>query len=188
MKTIGHHTCKKSGSKSHIIRNAPFLSKYSPNSGKIPFLGAGYYFWDNNLDMAEQWGRLNYQNKYCVVEGELTLNKPTFLDLVGNRGDIIYFRELIHQFSNNGYPKSNWTLGKFIEFLKNLERNYTKYKGIFPYNVIRAVDNSNKHKLQQHSFIFVKKKGAYTFLDPRIIICFTDQGNVNLHNQQIKVW
>ncbi|MDD2582996.1 MAG: hypothetical protein PHR66_13485, partial [Desulfuromonadaceae bacterium] len=60
MKTIGHHTCSKKNGKAFILENAPFLSEYNETGKVLKFLGTGYYFWDDNIEMAHNWGRSHF--------------------------------------------------------------------------------------------------------------------------------
>jgi hypothetical protein len=182
MKTIGHHTSDNKGGKKYVIENVPFYSAYLPNQNKIPYLGAGYYFWDDNIEMAHIWGKTHYKNNYFIVEGDLKCDDEKIFDLVGNRRHISYFAEILEKFREKNYNRDNWEIGKFIEFLKDLE-NDDRYKGIFPFKVIKAIDNSWRNK--QKSFKFVKNKKGYIYLDPKIMLCFIEKEEVNFYNREV---
>lgn len=183
MKTIGHHTSDNKGGKKYVIENVPFYSAYLPNQNKVPYLGAGYYFWDDNIEMAHIWGKAQYKNNYFIVEGDLKYDDEKIFDLVGNRRHISYFAEILEKFKEKNYNRDNWEIGKFIEFLKDLERNDERYMGIFPFKVIKAIDNSWRNK--QKSFKFVKNKKGYIYLDPRIMLCFIEKEEVNFYNRKV---
>ncbi len=80
--TIGHHTCQKS-TEVYLLTNAPFKSCRSSENDTVcyPYLGEGYYFWDNNLKSAEWWGKTHYNNSYSIIKIDLVLEGEDFLDL-----------------------------------------------------------------------------------------------------------
>jgi hypothetical protein len=163
MKIIGHHTCSKQGIISEIERSGPFLSTHDEdNKKKHKFLGTGYYFWDNNIGMAHAHGQRNYKRKYYIFQAELEIEPELFLDLVGNRIDMLWFQETMERFEHLKETQ-NWTMGSFIEFLKR--------KGFFPYKAIRAVDNSIDPK---EMINFVDNRVNSTNLNPVFIVCLLE--------------
>jgi len=181
LKTIGHHTCKKEGSKEKVLKEAPYIAEYNYEKDKLQFLGTGYYFWDNNIKMAQFWGKNHYNNNYYILECDLNLEKPYFIDLVGNRGDILYFYKLINTFKKNDSYDKKWTIGHFIEFLKNKNN---EIDGIFPFKAIRAIDFKPTKK-KKFIFNFTRKRNNYTFLNPKIIICLIQKNNVILQSKRL---
>ncbi len=184
MNTIGHHTCSSEGGREKALALTPFFSPFIAIENRLPYLGEGYYFWDNNLEMAKKWGEWHYGNKYFVVESKLHLQEDLLLDLVGNRTHIMYFQKLIEKFSYYKQGRRKWELCKFIQLLKNLNDNDARYKGIFPYKIFRATDFS---RMKEERFLhkFVGIKSGYTFLDPRIIICFANEESISLQDKRI---
>lgn len=180
MKTIGHHTCKLEGDKEFVLKNAPFKSMKN-SSGNYPFLGEGYYFWDNNIEIAHHWGETHCKKKYYIVETKLKIEDEIFLDLVGNRTDMINFAELHKTFSEKYNRGKKYPIGKFIEVLRDL--NKKDYKGIFPWKVCRAIDLYTSNFLKHYEHLFVYKKENYTNLSPRIVICLYEKNNVILQSQ-----
>jgi len=180
LKTIGHHTCNNIGGEEKILEQSPFLSE-KDRFGNAPFLGFGYYYWDNNIDQAHIWGKTRCKNNYVIVKSELTLEGRDFLDLVGNRADMIEFVALHAKLSAEHNNGKQWPLGKFIEFLRKL--NTTKYKGIFPWKVSRAVDLKSVSSIKPSAFNFVYKKDNYTDLNPCIVICLYEKNDVILQSK-----
>lgn len=178
MEIKGHHTCKKSGGEAYVLKNAPFLSTIK--NSKIPFLGIGYYFWDDNIEMAKYWGWSNYNNNYYIVENDLDCQPDVFLDLVGNRKDMRLFVDLMDDMIGRGINREKWTVGAFIEFMKRLRIHN---KDVFPYQIIRAVDNSKIN--EQFKYYFVQGRGEFTNLSPIIVICVIDKIVVNLNANKI---
>lgn len=182
MEITGHHTCRKSGGYQNVLTNAPFKSTIS--NGKIPFLGEGYYYWDYNILMAKKWGAMKYNNDYYVVETEIKCTGTTFLDLVGNRKDIKLFITMMEDFWGKGIDRENWSIGAFIEFMKRLLKT-GKNKNVFPFNIIRCVDNTPRPTDSAGHFFFDVNREEYTNLDPRIAVCVIDKNTVHLGANKI---
>jgi hypothetical protein len=169
MKIIGHHTCSKTGNIQEIEAVGPFISTHiEADSQSHKFLGTGYYFWDNNIGMAHSHGQKNYRRKYYIFEAELNVEDDTFLDLAGNRIDMIHFQEIMSILSEVEETK-NWTLAHFIEFLKR--------KGQFSYRAIRAMDTSID---PQEILKFVPDRSNFINLNPIFIVCLLDKQSDNV--------
>lgn len=186
MKTIGHHTCLLNGDIADILRNAPFLAENKPDEGKVQFLGTGYYFWDNNLEMAKVWGRYHYGGRYVIIGVDFDLKSDTCYDLVGNRTHQIDLTKRLEKLSErlgNDKPKK-WTLGQFFSFMQKLAKRDCN---VFPYKMVRAIDllRHNELKKQQVIINFVEGKKNYTLLNPKIVICAFDKNSLNLQTKKI---
>lgn len=167
LKTIGHHTCKKDGGRVYVLSNAPFLSVVDP-SGKKPFLGEGFYFWDFDIDQAKSWGQTHYKNNFFVFQANLNIDDEILLDLAGNRQQMVYFAQLIERFKRNHINVEQWKIGAFIEFLKVFrKKDYT----IFPFEAVRAEDYLAAGKSSVKKYFF-NEKNHYTNLNARFVICF----------------
>ncbi len=121
------------------------------------------------------WGNMKYNNKYYVIESELELKSDYFLDLVGNRKHMKFMVTVMKQYAGN----RNWSIGALIEFLKKLSEIDAK---VFPFKVIRAVDNSIT---KQTKYYFVEGKPNFTDLTPRIAICLLDLNVLYLKSKKI---
>ncbi|WET47711.1 hypothetical protein PYS58_14120 [Chryseobacterium indologenes] len=180
------HTCKKSPP-AYLIHNAPFKSpktKFSNQQESIPFLGEGYYFWEENPDAAHSWGKRHYSNVYSIVEySDLTLEGNSLLDLL-DRKYSKYFRELISQFEKKNPRFKTFLLGQWIEMFKNL---HLKDGKTFPYLYIRAdehfPDSRDNQSLRQ--MIRLSKKGYHTYLEPLIIICIIEKKDIVCKNRNV---
>lgn len=185
MKTIGHHTCKKDGGIDHVLKEGPFLSEYfdDENDPKYPFLGSGYYYWDDNKDLAHWWGKKFYKNDYFIIESEINLPNGFFLDLVGNRAHQKWFiglKEILREF---GYEKDSWTVGSMIEYAKKMSKLHN-VTTIFPYRVIRAID-MNQRVDQQILLKFAEDKRGQMNLNPKMIICMVEKNENILMSKKI---
>ena len=167
MRIIGHHTCNNQGTISEIEKQGPFLSIHlAGDETQQKFLGTGYYFWDNNIGMAHAYGQKIYKRKYYIFQAELELETDDFLDLVGNRIDMLWFQEVMKRFEHIK-DAQNWTIGSFIEFLKR--------KGIFTHKAIRAMDNSIDPK---EMIKFVDNRPNFTNLSPIFIVCLLEKNDI----------
>ncbi len=168
MITTGHHTCANRNDKTFILQNAPFYSEFNKEQDKIPFLGGGYYFWDDNLAAAHFWGENHYKGNYCIYESVLNIEDDKFLDLVGSRKDMIKLKMLIEKFAFV-FQGENVCLGEMLEYFKNLD---ILSPGIFPIDAVRAIDSAKPKKNSDIMYFNNKSKNHYIDLFPRLIICF----------------
>lgn len=187
MITKGHHTCKKDGGRDAVIKNAPFLAEHKPNEvdlqkQKLQFLGQGYYFWDNNFEMAKIWGKLHCSNDFFVIECDIEISESKCFDLVGNRSHQIFLVSLLKKLKKSGYDRDYWEICKCIEYLKKLA-NYNSE--VFPFESIRAIDYLPPHELQQVEFYFVKGNKHFTILNPKMAICVLEKDTLPLHTIKI---
>jgi len=185
METTVHHTCSNKGGYNYVLENAPFKSIFDEKTGNKPFLGTGYYFYDNNRDMATEWGKLHYRGQYCILEALMRIDNDIFFDLVGSTRHQQILITLSQKFEDYGFNRNNWQLGKFIEFLKDLNET-SDYKDIFRYKAIRAMDITPK---PQFKVRFVRKKKEkhthYTNLAPRYIICIISLESIYLLSKEV---
>lgn len=184
MKTTGQHTCSNKGGREFVLQHAPFISFYLNGEKKRPFLGTGFYFWDDNLPMAEAWGRSHYREGFCILTADMSFKDNDLFDIVGNRKHLMKLSILRQKFKEHKFARDGWELGKFIEFLKDLE-NQEGYQGVFPFKAIRAVDSSAKARKR---FFFVKEKENFTNLDPRYMICIISLDDIHLQRKTLNCY
>ncbi len=174
-KTVVHHTVKDKDNPDYIEENGPFR----PKKDKDLYLGHGYYFWDDHIELAHWWGNVHCGSKYVICEGNLVIDdEGDFLDLVGSRQDLRYYREL-----RDTYGIQDLAIGSAIEFLKERSKIPGK-EGVFPFKVIRAVDDSSG-TYEQDRHYFVEGKQGSTNLAPKIIICLITKSSIYLRNFKI---
>lgn len=174
-KTIAHQTLENRNNNEDVEANGPFSVEDPTKS----FLGEGYYFWDNHIELAKWWGKFHCRDKYIICESEFEIEKTDFLDLVGSREDQIHFSNLMKQLNMEGQA-----LGKIIGALKDLEK---EDKGIFSYKAIRAVDNKAKKSFEQIQYKFSeeKNKPSYSVFNPMYMICLLEKNDVILQSYKV---
>ena len=175
------HTCKKS-QPAYLKYNAPFKSVKVENH--VPFLGEGYYFWEENQVAADRWGIIHYKNNYSVVEyKDWTIRGDEMLNFL-NRRDSNYFNDLKNKFIIKNPNSKKWFLAQWIEFFKSLK---IKNPEIFPYLILRAdeylPDGKENDEIRQK--ISLSAKGYYSYTNPLIIICVIDKNNINCTSKSI---
>lgn len=178
MKTIGHHTCLNKGGKKFVFRNAPFLATHDENTGKNQFLGQGYYFWDNNIEMAKYWGKKHCNGSYFIVETDIVLKEETCFDLVGNRNHMIVLIETLKILAEMKLERSrSWLVFHVIEFLKSID--------VFDYESIRAIDYTMPSDIKPITLPFEKTGKHYTLINPKIAICIFEKKNILLETKRL---
>lgn len=181
------HTCSVSHD-AHILQHAPFKSaiKKSANGKlKIPFLGEGYYLWEENVDAAIRWGKKHYANKYRIVEYvDVTIKADELFDLT-NRRDISYFKELQKTYIDKRPASAMWPIGTWIEFFKKLKTlNDLK----FPFNYIKADEHlpeREKGEYDRGKAFFADGLPYYTYLEPLYMLCVIDKKQINFKEKRL---
>lgn len=175
--TIGHHVFRydppyfdESG--------APCKSVVTSKNNKqnYPFIGEGYYFWDDNIGRAKRWGEQRCKGKYKIMECSLRLQGEAFLDLVGSREDIRCFSMILDKIKSNGTNISG--MGEAIYRLQLMAHYNPK---VFPFKIIRVLDVSkNRERID-----FVVGKESKMLLNPEMIICFFDKKDIPLWQARV---
>lgn len=165
--TTAHHTTDNRGTRLDIETNGPVHSKHSEEEEK--FLGSGYYFWDNSMDLGHFWGKTHYKRKYRIYEGEIKLSDKgnKLLDLVGRREHQIAFEKLKKCIISIDPKRKSWGIGNIIELLRLMDLDHD-YKGIFDFSASRALEIVENPK---GGMKFVSYRSNKTDLKPRIVIC-----------------
>lgn len=146
----------------------------SPESS--PFLGQGYYFWDNNIERARNWGRTRCGGLYHILQGEQQLSGEAFLDLVGSREDIQTFFKIYQHVCDKMARKL-----KMCEFFTIARDMETHAPGTFPFHIIRALEIKRKDEQVEYR----TNTNSFFLLNPSIIVCFYNTEDIQLLNATI---
>lgn len=171
------HTCKK-GENAYILNTAPFKSfiKIIKKTKKIiiPFLGEGYYFWEENIEHSHVWGKSRYNNHYNIIEHEdWEIEEKLVFNLL-DRKMLMYFDELKKNYIDVNPKFQKWTEAQWIEYLKK-ER-----KG-FPFEYIRAEENFPKHlelKNNVRYSKFVEHSDILMNMNPIYVLCVINKSSL----------
>lgn len=141
------HTCNNEGSKEFILERAPFHS----DTRKAQWLGQGYYLWTDSDYYAHDWGQQSPRyGSYVITRFTLIVDRPLFLDLVGNVVDQLHFLDLVKEYKSSLTEKLNQILdpekkervrqelGRPLS-VSTVIQHYRK-KRKFPFKVVKAQD------------------------------------------------
>lgn len=178
--TVGQHVFKYDPPE-YTEKDAPFCA-FNPtckneklDSGaepKFQFLGEGFYFWDDNIGRAHNWGKTHYRGKYLILECPLALRGNHFLDLVGSRSDLRVFLDV---YMKMRALKPGLKIGTFLYGMQTMAKHIPN---VWPYKVIRALNVKNNAE----KVLFNSITNSHMLLNPEIIICFYDKNELNLQN------
>lgn len=150
-----YHTCHLEGSLDTIFEKSPY--KCEPNTKQ--WLGEGYYFWTDSDFFAHMWGRRRekYPKGYAITEYLVVIPDESFLDLVGNVKDQLFFKKQIQMYAKkmelelkSKEDAKKIPISKVIAHLRTCLPND---KSAFKYDAIKAVDYSSS---QTNFYRFVK--------------------------------
>ena len=182
LKTKIQHTCNTTGGKKKVLKNAPFLAVDDIPKKKFQFLGEGYYFWDDNVEMANIWGKFHCNDKYYVVEMDLEFSSNDCFDIVGNRQHQKLIFKTFDELRKRGYDKKEWQLSNILNLLKKLSK---KDKNAFPYSMIRAIDYMPRKEYNKLKLHFVQNNNHYTIVNPKMVICILNKNILPLHSKRL---
>lgn len=179
---IVQHTCKNKGNAASIEKNAPFRSTIKfledGHSKSEPFLGMGYYLWDNNMEWAHKWGASHYLNNYRILQGTLRVDEDYLFDLLANTEHTQKVLDLYSIYKPLKDDDEIITLCGLIEAMKYIAR---KDPGYFPYKLIRAEDKKKSTELLQFSI----QQPNVINLKPCIIYCLIEMDTTILYDLKL---
>jgi hypothetical protein len=166
MKVDGYQTLEDRDNITEVEQNGPFICER-----KDAWLGAGYYFWDTNIEWAKNWGEGSYiKNSKGYIIGHSKLNLENCFDLFGN---------VSHQLDlQNVYDvliKSGKLMGgkpKVSDCLTYLQRI-----GLFDFDCVRSTDFK---KTGDDKIFYTDKNREFMSTNQRVQICVIDKNKVLL--------
>lgn len=177
-----HHTCKQDGGEDYVLKNAPFFAKEIQQINEEQFLGSGYYLWEDDIEQANYWGEVHYNNQYYIVAFECEIDEDFLLDLNNREGQKEFF-ELYKLYEKrakqiNRNVKKN-PLNTFFNFW------FKGKSGIkFAYKTIKVKDEIASSKREQ-KFLFTSHKPNYTYLGGVYFYFFKRKEDMNVINKEI---
>lgn len=135
------HACRQDGGADHVKANSPFLSE--DNSRQ--WLTQGYYFWVEDIALAEQWGKSSVKGEYAIVRVKAQFSEHEILDLVSSPAHINAFKTLISRFMEEMKTKHggkyNPTVSECIRYYRALQR--------FPFKGIIAAEEPRREMVRR---------------------------------------
>jgi hypothetical protein len=154
-------TVSDKGNPNIVESEGPFLGR------KNPWLGQGYYFWDNLIKRAHWWGDTHCHGQYMICQAYADIDDDKYLDLVGNMEQLNDFEKSYNAINNTygGKVKTiSWVVAKLIR-----DNN-------FPYQAMRVRTDycgGDEKKIQ-----FVTWNAAAISFNPPVQICIYDKSRV----------
>lgn len=180
-KTVVHQTIDLTDDAEKVENDGPFKAR----TAKQSYLGLGYYFWDNHIELAHWWGKIHCGNSYYICDSEFHIDYEDFFDIVGRREHQIFLRDTINKLKWN-----NLSIGQIIEGLKKMNITHPT-TGIFPYKAIRAIDlekvvnDDDVYHYSEREKDGITTKLGIANLSPSIIICLLEKNRVHLLDYKI---
>jgi len=174
--TKAQHVCLKKGGADAVEQSAPFKAVNKPpevENGDIKyrqFLGEGYYFWDDNEQMAHIWGNHRCEGTYFITETEIYIGIDWCFDLVGCRPHLKLLKHAIEKYESD--RKRKVCIGECIELLKQIKSEKDES---FQFKIIRAVDDYVTDNYNPSTVNFVENFKHTMKLDPKISLCVIDK-------------
>ncbi|MCF8278129.1 MAG: hypothetical protein K9J17_15455 [Flavobacteriales bacterium] len=143
-------------------------------------MGKGTYFWDDHEDWAIFWGDEVWYNRLgCMVcEADFEVDRGLMFDLLGSR----QHQKLFQRYAKD-YGLEDKPIGAVIEIMKNISQVMMR-RDLFPFDVIRAVDESPSPFPEQIVKFAERKNGkplkGEMNLTPRVMICVVRMSEVLL--------
>lgn len=130
------------------------------------WLGSGYYFWDDEIEVAHKWAKeAGYNSNYIICKSSYDYDTQNYLDLVGHPKHLKLFREFYTALKKR-LPNKKIKVPSLIEFVKD------ELGKDFFYKAIRA-----RSEWQEYDYIveFPGRKPSVLNLHPQIQICVIDK-------------
>lgn len=175
MQTTGYHTVENRDNADYVEENGPFIAK-----DRRTWYGTGYYFWDDDIERAHNWGKEIYPGKgYMICESDLHLDDDMLLDLCTREGirALATLIEVLKSDPKSGYGSKNQPIGITIMYLRDLNRRWPQYKGIFPFNYVRGQDFPIGTMVE-----FAPGVKEKLSLNPRVQICLFEKSRVTVRS------
>lgn len=143
-----------------------------------PWLGDGYYFWENFIENAHWWGEMGYHNRYMICSANC--QDSNIFDLTsGNLEHLTILREYRDILSSRA-PNKRFTVRVVLEHMM-------AHSGAFYYAAIRAdgINTTNKcAEISKHRLYFPNNV-SYINLMPQIQICIIDKQKMKLSGYKV---
>ena len=143
----------------YVEANGPFLCVNKP------WLGKGYYFWDNLMERAHWWGEKHYYGNYMICQASANIDDDKYLDLAGKE-QLKYFWQCCSALREN-YNQEHITVSFVIAKLIKI--------GDFPFQAVRVL---SEHCGGDEIMHFVDYSKSYLNFSPPMQICIFEKSRI----------
>ena len=159
MQKVIYQTVANRDNPDEVLESGPFLCVNEP------WLGEGYYFWDEFIEYAKWWGKVHYRDNYMITRYMCIFDQDKFLDLL-DPTYLALFDEysciVVKKFGDDGF-----TVPRVIEFIKETSKD--KFLGVRA-EARRSVNYTYNPSLDK-TIPFVRESVAFLDLRPAVQIC-----------------
>lgn len=178
MKTLTLYQTLKDKDYLSVEENGPFTCRWENT-----WLGDGYYFWQEFIELAHWWGENHRNGEYIICQAECDFDERC-LDLVGNMEHVRTFRDSLKIMQTRGKADTNTTVSRVLRFMQGEFASFN-YEAIRVYGINSISPNQHKSKDYSQRLAFEVDKQHYFDFLPAVQICFFTKTALNLRNYQI---
>ncbi len=148
------------------------------------WLGDGFYFWQEFIELAHWWGETHRKGNYIICQAECDFDEFKCLDLVGEMTHVRLFQNAIQIMRSKGKITANTTVSRVINFMKG-EFDSFIYEAIRVYG-INSISPKNPNSAEYSDrFLFEINKSQYLDALPAVQLCLFTKQSLNLRNYKI---
>ncbi len=176
-KTIGYQTLEDRFEQGQHLEDLEINGPYQARR-RNAWLGTGYYFWDDDILLAKNWGPRARYGSYVICAAQLDIDESCF-DLLGSGSHRRQLEEVFHDMCDDDeINNERITVAYIIEHLREMDA--------FPYDAIRAYGENSFISVSDEDYEdFVQLaigKMARVNLHPEVQICLVNQDSLNCRN------
>ena len=178
MKTITLYQTLKDKNYLQVEENGPF-----PCIWENTWLGDGYYFWEEFIELAHWWGVNHRNGSYIICEAECDFNNKC-LDLVGDMSHVRLCRDAISIMKKQGKINHQTTVSRVLRFMKGEFKSFS-FEAIRIYGINSISPNESKSSDYSQRLKFEINKPQYFDTLPAVQLCLFSKNSLNLRNYKI---
>lgn len=148
------------------------------------WLGDGYYFWQEFIELAHWWGQTHRNGQYIICEAHCDFDEKRCLDLVGDMSHVRQFKEAVHVLKINKKITNETTVSRVIRFMQGEFESFT-FEAIRIYGINSISNTHPKSKSFSARYLFEINKSHYFDALPAVQFCFFSKTALNLRNYKI---
>jgi len=161
-----------------VESDGPFKCKWENT-----WLGDGYYFWQEFIELAHWWGEKHRKGEYIICQAVCDFDDTKCLDLVGEMTHIRQFQEVVNLMRKKKLIDQNTTVARIIKFL--IEEIKLSIEAIRIYG-INSISNTDLISSEYSKrIIFEPNKPHYFDSLPAVQFCFFEKTSLNLREYKI---
>lgn len=157
-----YQTLEDRNNETEVEAHGPYLCK---REHPIPWLGRGYYFWEDDIQMAREWASRAGYKKHYICHSSYDFYNHNFFDLVGNPYDLKVFRGFVDVLKEF-YPNKRLTVPFVLNYVKEeLGEEFDK-----AYKAVRT----RSERRDNNYYLSYPTQGTFHNSKPQVQICVLD--------------